>query len=706
MVKISTPNGPEKSNRPTRKKKASNPLIMVAALASSVIASVVVGLLIINSSAFKSFRANLSETETKKESASTGPVDFDPNYDYSKDKEGSDKGKAEKPNTNERVIQPKPATPKWNESAAQRDIPLALTKPRSELDVVSQPIKLAISQRNYDHAMELYQAASRDSESPSAFSDMENRLKTLEQFWSSVRKGLVRCIPGTEIKRSGEWLECVSKSQDFVTLRQSSGAEKAFKTDYAHMDTDLAIALQRSVTPSDEDSGKLFAELDFVGNRDLLALGVELQKADSQRQVASAAPETVEPKKVKKKPKRDKKQENETLPERIPIPDKQQLAAKSKLIRELFKEQYSDRSDQGRAALIQLLIKQGNDTNDDDAGRFALYQEALDLAQKVGDAQSAWTAVSLMTANYEMDTFEAKVSVLREVSKKFNDEAAFAEFVTDCQTLIQADIELDRYDVAIDRARKLLAVARKGASSNVGDSLSELSRRIKTLRAGFARIESHLTTLESQPNNEQANQAVGEFYCLVKSSFDVGLPHLAKGSEKPLRELASEELALKNPPSATRLEIADRWWDLAENKRWQGFRPLATSHYLEVVDGLSGLAKTKVEKRLSVATREASDDSLASQLQNFVWRVQWGNGVVFEKVLVANDSCQILTGKGNEYVLDYRDAGDFVELWSDAKKRFYRVSIDNRSGALLFEKFSSRDGGKVVLVGLGQKVSN
>ena len=707
MAKSSTPNGPVKSKRPARKKASSkNPLIMVAALASSMIAAVVVGLLVINSNSFKSFRASLSGTdsETKKKSASNEPVEFDPNYDYSKDKRGlgnGEAGKKNQPNTNEDKNKSKPAKPTWNELAADRDIPPALMEPQTDLDIVCQPVKLAISQRNYDQATELFEAASKDPErSPTlAFSDLESRLKTLDKFWRSVRRGLAQCIPGTEIKRCGEWLECVSKGPDFITFRQSSGAEKAFKTDFLDMDTDLAVALQRSVDTKDQDSGNLFAELDFVGNRNLMAVTTELQKAGPKKQTAKKSrdkPKATEPKPAVTSTER------ENSAQRLPVPDKQQQAAKSKLVRELFDEQYADRTDQGRAALTKLLIKQGNETNDDDAGRFVLYQEALELAEKTGDAQSAWTAVNAIVENYEVNAFDAKNAVLRELGKKSNDSALFSTLVGDCQDLIQLDIQLDQYSVAAEKARKLLATAKKGATKSTIENVSALISKIRTLNNRFAKIEEQLAILQNQPDDPQANQSVGEFYFCSKGDFDKGLLFLALG-EGETAELAKQELNSPGDPKS-KTALGDLWWEFADSRKQEekeNVRTHAVDLYREALPHLTGINRKRVESRIAtsqIATSQSrGSEALISQNR---WNITWENNSTALVMFSENGSFiaeSLKSGKTYPGEWRYETLNDFegilVEL--EASTQFYFI----QEGALEIRQLNSK--GKVVMSGTG-----
>ena len=62
MTKPNLQEIPDQKHPGTPKTRSKKPLIMVASLISSMVAAVVVGLLIVNSSAFKSFRSELATT--------------------------------------------------------------------------------------------------------------------------------------------------------------------------------------------------------------------------------------------------------------------------------------------------------------------------------------------------------------------------------------------------------------------------------------------------------------------------------------------------------------------------------------------------------------------------------------------------------------------------------------------------------------------
>jgi hypothetical protein len=74
-----------------------------------------------------------------------------------------------------------------------------------------------------------------------------------------------------------------------------------------------------------------------------------------------------------------------------------------------------------------------------------------------------------------------------------------------------------------------------------------------------------LEKLKTAPSDEAANLALGSYYCLRLRRWETGLPFLARGSDKKMRDLAAVELAGINDGEKA-LQTADAWWDYADAK--------------------------------------------------------------------------------------------------------------------------------------------
>ena len=80
------------------------------------------------------------------------------------------------------------------------------------------------------------------------------------------------------------------------------------------------------------------------------------------------------------------------------------------------------------------------------------------------------------------------------------------------------------------------------------------------LKAELAKINVARQKLTDNPNDADAQLAVGLFECVVHRDWQAAFDHLSKGSDSGLRELAKSELAVPRTV-ADREKLADGWYD-------------------------------------------------------------------------------------------------------------------------------------------------
>ncbi len=106
--------------------------------------------------------------------------------------------------------------------------------------------------------------------------------------------------------------------------------------------------------------------------------------------------------------------------------------------------------------------------------------------------------------------------------------------------------------------------------------------------------------LQADPDDPEANLAVGRFFGFTKGDFGKALPHLAKASDASLSDLAKMDLSAPADP-AEQVKIGDKWWTLAEANH-ELSKPHLQAHaaewYSKAVSHLKGLSKGEVESRI------------------------------------------------------------------------------------------------------------
>lgn len=119
--------------------------------------------------------------------------------------------------------------------------------------------------------------------------------------------------------------------------------------------------------------------------------------------------------------------------------------------------------------------------------------------------------------------------------------------------------------------------------------------------------------LDVNPDDAEANFAVGRHELIANGDWSQALPKLAKGSEASWQSLAKDELeSVRSPATPTRqLALADDWLTLAQQEPWPGRHYLsmrAAEHYRLAQRSLAG--KDQVHASETLRSLLSEDDGL------------------------------------------------------------------------------------------------
>src|SRR5262245_60362977 len=140
--------------------------------------------------------------------------------------------------------------------------------------------------------------------------------------------------------------------------------------------------------------------------------------------------------------------------DKLPAPAKADLAKAEELIKDIYKTEFKKADDDSAAAkeLAASLLKQGRETNDDTALKFAALSLARDVAAKAGDHAAALEAIDELAAAFDVSTAGMKGLALAAAVEGADKETA--------QQLGEAVLELVAEALAADDyegAAKLVA---------------------------------------------------------------------------------------------------------------------------------------------------------------------------------------------------------------------------------------------------------
>jgi hypothetical protein len=272
------------------------------------------------------------------------------------------------------------------------------------------------------------------------------------------------------------------------------------------------------------------------------------------------------------------------------------------LVREVFQEDFAAaQSDEEKQALARKMIQQAAGLRANTADAYVMLRVARDIAVQSGSIQIAATAINKLSDTFEFDELNMAITAARGVAKHAKskpDRAALAEFAL---PLVERAIASDQFQRAADLAHAVAESARRANEFAVSRALSDRAMQAESLAAKYKLVAVAVATLESQPDDPEANEVVGRFTCFVKRDWGTGLSYLALCSDPTLKQLAASDLAEPTEVKAC-IAVADGWWRFAEKQTGttkDNVLRRAGYWYRKAQPAATGLLSTKIKTRLA-----------------------------------------------------------------------------------------------------------
>jgi len=349
-------------------------------------------------------------------------------------------------------------------------------------------------------------------------------------------------------------------------------------------------------------------------------------KPEEKRPAVEVAPEqSALPEVTSKKPLEESSPseppKTPTGPNKLAVPDSDQQQAAEAKVREIFAKEFAaaKTADQ-KLHLAAKLFKQGETTADDSAARFVLLRMACEMAAAAGALNESLAAADKMQQDFDVDAVALKTDLL---ARSVESGRIGGRKTADSQEVVGAAMALLDDAVAVDdfesagRLGKLATTAARAAKDpQIVRDVTARIREVDRLKLHFASVKKAIDVLAENPDDAQANATVGQWHCFSKGNWEKGLPLLRKGGDEKLAGLATRDLA--SPADAkAQAALGDDWWELAEAERGpfkSVFHARAAYWYEQALPKLSGLERTKVERRLETTAaaqqpRESPDNA-------------------------------------------------------------------------------------------------
>ncbi|MEM8668947.1 MAG: hypothetical protein AAGG48_15610 [Planctomycetota bacterium] len=281
--------------------------------------------------------------------------------------------------------------------------------------------------------------------------------------------------------------------------------------------------------------------------------------------------------------------------EKLDPPTEEQRLEVLGLLTEVYRSEYVEaKTAESKGKLAKKILATAKQTKNP-VECYAMLRLSADIAVQAGEAVAVIEAIDAMDARYEIDVDALRLSALKETVKRITvrTESDTLEVVIQ---FVESAIERNDFAPAIDLLSESVRFFREPESRR---SLERLATRAGALLSQFEGVSNHVETLKENPDDPDANLAVGKFRCFGRSEWTEGLQNLVKGSDVRLKLLATWELAGKKEATDD-LKIADGWWaysDTVDGEEAVQSKLRAGSFYTRAAKTLQGLQQAKASAR-------------------------------------------------------------------------------------------------------------
>lgn len=290
--------------------------------------------------------------------------------------------------------------------------------------------------------------------------------------------------------------------------------------------------------------------------------------------------------------------------EKKPVPSEREQAEVMELLKEIYGDQMASRDAGIKKNLAADLLKEAGNPANDAASRYVLLTLAANAGAEAGDPHTALEAIAKMERLYRTRTSNLRMQVLSQSQRSAREPEEFAVVAHGYADLVMAAIREDNYEVARQAAQQGLSVAMRTRDQAFIAPFRDLRGTVNDAQRVYQTVAPSFQALQSNPDNPEANLAVGRYLAFLKGDWSEGLPHLAKGSDREIAAAAHTDLGAPQE-AESRLALGNAWYAIAERESNENMKNgiilRAAEHYRSVIPTLEGLAKRRIEVRIGEA---------------------------------------------------------------------------------------------------------
>ena len=301
--------------------------------------------------------------------------------------------------------------------------------------------------------------------------------------------------------------------------------------------------------------------------------------------------------------------------EKLSQPTANQQTKALREIKSLYSAEYQNESAQLGRMLFELAREEKSPTH-----KFVLYGEALRVARKYQDYETAWRSIGHAGSRFQLDEGRLSADLLAEIARTIESPEQASRLALTARRRVKRLIQEDKYESADLILTGLSKLAKRTRNRSLVQEIRDFQESTQQLAELYKSTAPVRAKLSRNPRDAEANELMGRFYFFDKHDFDRGTEFLSKGNDPELKRLSIAELRADAKSPEQIANAANGWWDYGNSQVRKPARDHAVDLYQAVVGKLKGLTRTRIEQRLA---NVAPSSNLVQKVLEKTWNISW-----------------------------------------------------------------------------------
>lgn len=264
-----------------------------------------------------------------------------------------------------------------------------------------------------------------------------------------------------------------------------------------------------------------------------------------------------------------------------------------------------------RSALYDKILDEADLIEDDLSTQYALLDAAYNTAISLRDYGQAEVMLNKIIDGFDIDAIKERADLLKKAKAAAGTSFQKSKVGQSALELAREAIEQRRFIEAKAMADLAFLLGKQAGNSTLRQDAGRVQFEAKNKSPIWKAVEEQLPKLEKDPDDPVANYVYGRYLVVLEGGFEKGLPMLAKGTNKQIKDAA--QLDLENPTDTRQqMAVGEAWFQIAQKelKFPHNYYARSFAWFSEAAPELSGSDSTHVQYRLRIIRSKNLSDNV------------------------------------------------------------------------------------------------